>query len=228
MRDLVVDGARFCTALEPFSVDQAKATLEQIAHLHAGAALLERTRWVGRRIADFADRGLMPPAVLQQLLDGPRGEGLDARTRDAARLIAGLSALSARDAQQPQTLVHGDAHAGNIYMTAEGPGLIDWQLIQRGSWALDVPYHLCAVLPVEVAEAHEWELLDHYLDAARRLGVDVPPREAAQAQYRAGVVYGYYLWSITRRVDPEITNTFVDRLGKAVARLDSYRVLGLD
>jgi hypothetical protein len=41
------------------------------------------------------------------------------------------------------------------------------------------------------------------------------------------VVYGYYLWSITRRVDPAIIKVFGSRLGAAVTRHDSYRVLGL-
>jgi hypothetical protein len=41
------------------------------------------------------------------------------------------------------------------------------------------------------------------------------------------VVYGYYLWAITRRVEPAITNVFVNRLGNAVARHESYRLLGL-
>src|SRR5438552_12498984 len=46
MRDLIVDGARFCTALEPFSVDEAAASLGQIARLHAGASVLERAPWL--------------------------------------------------------------------------------------------------------------------------------------------------------------------------------------
>jgi hypothetical protein len=228
MRDLIVDGARFCTALEPFSVDQAAASLEQIANLHAGAPLLERVAWVRPRLREFAARDFVPAPALQEMLDGPRGDGLDANTRDAARLIAGLKALALVEAAQPQTLVHGDCHAGNIFRNAEGrPGLIDWQLVQSGWWALDVAYHLCAILPVETAEAHEWDLLDHYLEHARRRGVDVPSGDAARDAYRICVLYGYYLWAITRRVDPPIINVFVDRLGKATARHDSFRRLAV-
>jgi hypothetical protein len=40
-------------------------------------------------------------------------------------------------------------------------------------------------------------------------------------------VYGFYLWSITRRVDPAIINVFVARLGASVTRHDSYQLLGL-
>jgi hypothetical protein len=227
MRDLIASGARFCTALEPFSADEAAASLEQIARLHARADLLADAPWIGRRIAEFARNNYVPQPALQELLDGPRGDGLDAGVRDAGRLLAGLNALAAADEVLPQTLVHGDCHAGNVFRTADGPGLIDWQIVQRGGWALDVAYHIGAVLPVEVAQAEELRLLHHYLAVARSHGAAVPDAEAALAQYRAAVVYGFYLWSITRRVEPAITNLFVDRLGKAVARHDSFRLLGV-
>jgi hypothetical protein len=227
MRDLIVDGARFCTALEPFSADQAAASLEQIARLHTRREVLKSEPWIDRRIASLAEATYVPQPMLQELLDGPRGVNLSARTKDAGRLIAGMKALAARDADLPQTLVHGDCHAGNIFQTADGPGLIDWQLLQSGGWALDVAYHIAAVLPVELAEQEEWNLLRHYLDFARGLGNEVPDFEPAQAQYRQAPVYGYYLWAITRRVDPPIINVFVDRLGKSVTRHDSFRLLGL-
>ena len=40
------------------------------------------------------------------------------------------------------------------------------------------------------------------------------------------MIYGYYLWSITRKVEPEITNEFVRRLGLAVSELDSFGAVG--
>jgi aminoglycoside phosphotransferase (APT) family kinase protein len=227
MRDLIADGARFCTALEPFDPAQAAASLEQLARLHARTDVPHAQPWMRRRIAELAKATYISQETLQELLDGARGEGLDARTRDAGRLRQGLAALDGADAQLPQTLVHGDCHAGNIFQTNDGPGLIDWQLLQRGGWALDVAYHVAAVLPVEVAEREEWVLLRHYLDAARRLGVETPDFETAQAQYRQAMVYGFYLWSITRRVDPPIINAFVNRLGKAVMRHESYKMLGI-
>jgi hypothetical protein len=100
-------------------------------------------------------------------------------------------------------------------------------LLQKGSWALDVPYHICAVLPVADAQREEKRLLSHYLDTLRALGGEAPDPEVAWLQYRYSVVYGFYLWSITRRVDPAITNVFVQRLGAALTRHDSYRLLGV-
>ena len=228
MRDLIVDGARFCTALEPFTADDAAASLEQIARLHAGRFLLETESWITPRVADLAQAQYVPMPLLQEMLDGPRGEGLPEAVRNAERLVAAMKVLAARDEQRPQFLVHGDSHAGNNYRSAEGgAGLIDWQLLQRGGWALDVGYHVAAVLPVELAEREERNLLRHYLATMRGLGCEVPEEEEAWLQYREAVIYGYYLWAITRRVDPPIINLFVNRLGSAVTRHDSHRLLGI-
>jgi aminoglycoside phosphotransferase (APT) family kinase protein len=228
MGDLIVEGARFCTALEPFDADLAAQSLEQLARLHCCRTTIgpiEAIDWTSRQI-DWLSR-YMTLGTLQGLMDGPRSEGLTARTRDADLLIRGLQALAAEDARRPATLIHGDCHAGNIFQTADGVGLIDWQLLQQGGWALDVAYHIAAVLPVEVAEREERALLNHYLEAARGLGGIMPDAEEAWTEYRMSAVYGLFLWGITRTVDPAVIKTFVGRLGAAVDRHDSYRLLGL-
>jgi hypothetical protein len=61
----------------------------------------------------------------------------------------------------------------------------------------------------------------------RSLGQAMPDSEEAWRQYREAPVYGYYLWSMTRRVDPPIIVLFVQRLGAAVARHGSHALLGL-
>ncbi|TAL03085.1 MAG: aminoglycoside phosphotransferase family protein [Rhodospirillaceae bacterium] len=227
MRDLIDQGARFCTALEPFSANHAAQSLEQLARLHASRSLLDGHPWVRRRIAELAHMAYVTPSMLQEMLDGPRGEGLSSQTRNAALLLQGVRALAARDEANQPVLVHGDCHAGNIFWTADGPGLIDWQVLQQGGWALDVAYHIAAVLPIEVAETDERALLDHYIDAVRGFGGEALDRENAWTQYRMSAVYGYYLWAITRRVEPSIIKTFVGRLGASVARHGSFQLLGL-
>ncbi|MDR2856759.1 MAG: aminoglycoside phosphotransferase family protein [Novosphingobium sp.] len=225
MRDLIAGGGRFCSALEAFTVDDAASSLAQIARLHAGSALLDGAGWIRPRAAELARMPHMTADILQGLLDGPRGDNLSPAVRNGARLIAGMRALADRDAGRPQFLVHGDAHAGNIFRTAQGSGLIDWQVLQRAGWAIDVAYHLCAVLPVELAEQEERRLLGLYLDLARGHGLTLPGAEEAWRQYRESVMYGYYMWGITRRVAPDITAQFTDRLGRAVMRHESHALL---
>ena len=103
--------------------------------------------------------------------------------------------------------------------------MIDWQLLQRGSWALDVAYHIAAVLNVDTAEQEEWRLLREYLDRARAYGADAPDFESARTQYRCAVVWGFYLWAITRRVEPPLIEAFITRLGGAISRHQSYALL---
>jgi hypothetical protein len=225
MRDLVAAGARMCDALVTLGADEVAGTLAQLAALHAGSGLLAGAPWISQRIAAMATTPHLAPATIQALFDGSRGAGLPAATRNAQRLIAALQSLARRDVCRPQSLLHGDCHAGNVFLTDAGPGLLDWQLLQRGGWALDVAYHINALLPVAVAEQEEWRLLRHYLQLARGLGAAVPDDAEAMAQYRESVVYGYYLWAITRRVAPAIIDANNHRLGMAVTRHDSYRLL---
>lgn len=227
MRDLIVDGATFCSALDPFTADDALRSLEQLSHLHVKSAFLDGADWIRPRAAELARMTFITPEVLQDLLDGPRGDNLSPQVRSAKRLVAALKVLAQGDAGRPQFMIHGDAHAGNIFRTEDGMGLIDWQLLQRGGWALDVAYHLNAVLPTEIAEAEERRLLGEYLAMMRGRGMTMPAEEEAWKQYREAVTYGFYLWSITRRVDPAITIQFTDRLGKAVMRHDSFDLLGV-
>jgi hypothetical protein len=228
MRDLIVtENARFCSALEALTPDQAAQSLEQIARLHAGRSLMSSVPSIKRLIAFLASIPFVTPEMLQGLLDGPRGEGLPPSTRNGGRLLQGMKALEVFDGALPQTLVHGDCHAGNLYWTPEGPGLIDFQVLQSANWAVDVSYHINALLDVATAEREERNLLHHYLEAARGLGVDVPDRDTAWKQYRASAIYGYYMWAITRRVDPAIINVFTNRLGSAVTRHESHHLLGV-
>lgn len=228
MRDLISEGARFCSALEAFTPDQTAKSLEQIAELHAGQALLGEFPFIKPRIASLANMPHMTPAILQELLDGPRGRNLSPEIRNAQRLIDGMKALGVADAGYEQFMVHGDTHAGNIFKTADGgTGIIDWQVLQSAGWAVDVAYHTCATLPWDVAEKEERNLLNHYLGVMQAKGFAMPDEEEAWRRYREAAIYGYYMWGITRRVDPPIIEQFTDRLGRAVTRLDSHKLLGV-
>src|SRR5690606_1051274 len=182
MRDLIADGARFCTALEAFTADEAAESLQQIAALHAGKALLDTSPWITARVGQLAHMRHITPAMLQERLEGPRGVGLPRHILDGRGLVEGLKALADKDASRDQFLVHGDSHAGNIFRTAAGPGLIDWQLLQRGGWALDLAYHINAVLPVDVAASEERRLLSGYLTDMRARGFAMPDDEDAWTQ----------------------------------------------
>ncbi len=224
MHDLTASGSTFLTALSPYSVELAGATLDQLALLHASRwndDRLQTVPWLAPRIGAMAD--YVPIETLQSLLDGRRGAPLPIGIKDAARLSAAMRRLGESVDDGRVCLVHGDAHAGNVYLGADGSvGLIDWQVVHWGSWACDVAYHIAAVLSVEQREEAERELLAYYLERLAAYGGRPPPWDEAWASYRRFLIYGYFLWAMTRFVDEEITDEFVKRLGTAVAQHHSF------
>ncbi len=149
---------------------------------------------------------------------------MPAGVRDPERLLATVRRLARRSEEaEPRCLLHGDAHVGNLYLDASGhPCLVDWQLVQRGPWYLDVGYHIGCILSTEERRRSEWDLLAHYLDRLRAEGADAPTWDDARHLVRLGLVYGFFLWAITLKVAPPITTTMLGRLGSAVADHDAY------
>lgn len=230
MRDVVAAGGSFCTALEPFTPDQALDGLDQLARLHVASAPGSAAYgfdWARSFLDQISQRPILPEAVLQDLLDGPRGERLSPAVRSAARLQSGLERLAAEVRGGSLCLVHGDAHAGNVYRQADGQlGLVDWQILQKGDCAQDVAYHLAAVLTPEDRQTHERALLAEYISRQKALGGPEMDADDAWRRYRTAMTYGYYLWAITRKVEPEVIHEFVHRLGTAVDDLESFALLG--
>ena len=230
MDDISVSGARFLQVLSPYTRGQALASLDQIAQLHAShwnSTRLPGYQWMVSRLATVAARPWLPDADLQDLLVDGRIAGLPSELADAGRIHRALAALADRVEGRGETLVHGDAHAGNLYELNGSVSLIDWQLVQRSHWSIDVAYHVAAALSVDDRRASERDLIAHYLERLAAYGVEAPTFEEAFSDYRAAMVYGFYMWAITRRVDRPITVELNQRLGAAVADLGTFGVLGV-
>jgi hypothetical protein len=230
MEDLIPQGVHFLTALSPYTPEQARGSLDQLARLHGGswaAAASGAEPWITPKLAGMSTGQAMPPARLTELLNGERGEVLPAEIKSGPRIYAALAALAERDARLGYNFVHGDAHGGNVWEGKEGVGLVDWQVLQRGHWSMDVAYHMGAALDVEDRRRSERDLLAHYLDRLQAHGGPPIPFEEAWAHYRAAAPYGMFMWGITQRVDPPIIHQFVTRLGTAVADHRSFELLGV-
>jgi aminoglycoside/choline kinase family phosphotransferase len=228
LEDLVPAGARFLGALSPYTVEQVAATLGELAKLHARVWDSPRLEadWLQPDVSKFTRYRSV--SELQALLDGERGVPLPDDVRSAERLQDAVVRLFAGTEGQRRCVVHGDAHAGNLYLDAAGaPGIVDWQIVSRGHWSFDVAYHVAAALEASERERAERDLVRGYLERMRTLGVGMPAWDEAWTWYRRALVYGYNLWAVATTVDPRVTHEFVYRLGSAVARHGSMDLLGV-
>ncbi|MEH6569491.1 MAG: phosphotransferase [Halioglobus sp.] len=64
----------------------------------------------------------------------------------------------------PLSLLHGDSHLGNFFVSGEEMGMLDWQAAHWGKGIRDVQYFLIDSLPADILAAHERDLVDYYVE----------------------------------------------------------------
>jgi hypothetical protein len=227
--DVAARGGVFLDPLSNYPTEQVACSLEELARLHASTWLqpaVERQAWLTPWLTNLLlGRGV---AEIRGNFEGPIGAGVPERIRDAQRLFDAYGIVAAEAAAtEPWSVIHGDAHVGNLFLDGDGrPALVDWQLTQRGAWYIDVGYHLASTLAPEERRRCERDLVRHYLDCLAAGGVEVPDEEEAWRGVRRGMIHGFFLWGITLKVDPVITTELLRRIGTAVDDHDALSELG--
>jgi hypothetical protein len=223
--DVVARGATFSDARSDYTPDQAAQSLEQLARLHSrtwNRTEYARADWLESRLAAYTRaRGVED---IRFNFEGPIGARVPEKLRDSQRLYdVYLELASLVRSATPWCVIHGDPHVGNTFIDADGrPSFLDWQLVQRGPWYIDVGYHIASALNIDDRRRTETDLVRHYLSRLASAGIEVPRWDDAWHGIRRGIVHGFYLWGITRRVDPPITSVLLERLGTAAADHDAY------
>ncbi len=227
--DVVADGATFLDGRSEYSPDQAAESLTQLARLHAstwGDPAVTAVPWLESRLRHYLlGRGL---TEIRGNFESDIGAGVPERTRDAQRLVDAYRVLAAQAVTaEPWSVIHGDPHVGNVYLDGAGrPSFLDWQLVQRGPWYIDVGYHLASALTVADRRSAEEPLLRHYLEQLSLAGVDAPSWDEARQGIRRGILHGFYLWGITLKVEPAVTRVLLERLGTAADDHDAFAAVG--
>lgn len=229
LEDLTDKNVDFFTHLTALTVEEVRDTLDQLARLHGGMAGMseEELPWLRDKLATFSVPIAVQPDKLTEAMHQERGDPLPERQKDGELIYEGLRKLSQRAGNLPATAIHGDCHIGNIFRTEGSFGFLDFQIVQRGHWSLDLAYHIGSVLSVEDRRANEEDLIRYYLDRFGEHGGNPTDFETAWRLYREAAPYGFFLWAVTMRVDPPIVNEAVRRLGLLVADHGSYDLLGL-
>jgi Ser/Thr protein kinase RdoA (MazF antagonist) len=76
----------------------------------------------------------------------------------------------------PPTFCHGDTHAGNTYVRADGTaGIFDWQQPHKMNGMRDVTYFIGWSLDPATRRAAEKDLISRYLERLAEHGVDETP-----------------------------------------------------
>jgi len=154
-------------------VDFTVAFVETLAALHG--SMWESPRfddaddlgWVPTR-AGGASRGATGGEFIRMALDEFGAEmGSAFRRLGELYIDHGDELLDLYD-EGPTTLVHGDAHSGNLFKigdfaSGEGTaGLLDWAMVSYQPGMRDVAYYLCNSFPSALRREHEAELLARY------------------------------------------------------------------
>jgi hypothetical protein len=238
LEDLTAREARFPSALDPVSLDEVRSILGHLATLHArfwdsprfGADL----SWVatptsGGMFEVFDAIGL--DLIEDQVSRYPfKAELIAPLGRSLPQMWELLWQVQQRHSSGPTTLLHGDPHLGNTYLLpGRRGGLLDWQLMMRGSWAHDVTYLLVTSLDPEIRRAHQHDLLAEYLELLSIAGVhDVPSPQVAFGQYRAAALWGLVIgWLICppENYGQPITEANIARTIAAVEDLETFAAI---
>lgn len=230
MEDVVTRGGDPRDSTRPMTVEQVANGVHGLARLHSAF-------W-GDRLTGNAALGWVEPFVAfegmqyaplhiarERLGDTVAGE-VSALTGEQlfidiwARYIATLTT-------SPQTLLHGDPHIGNTYVLPDDDvGFLDWQMVRRGNWSLDLGYFLQGALTIEDRRRSERELLDEYRSALTLPADEMPSPDDVLLRYRASVAHGLAIWMATLSggdawQSPEICLALAQRYAAAFTDLDT-------
>lgn len=229
LEDLPAASCEFPDTLHPLSTDQASLIVGLLAQLHA-------TFW-GRLPED--GRGPLgwlysPSADVTSLLTGSMMNAsikrLAGRTDipvERGRFIAeNYRAVAALIDTPPHTVMHGDAHPGNVYFRDGRPGLLDWQAVRRGHPSRELAYTLVTSLRPPDRRAAERELLDQYRRSLAAAGGPDIGGDELWRRYRQGVLYAYVAALITAGMGGmQVEDIALEGLRRAVIALDDLETI---
>jgi hypothetical protein len=193
LEDLSARGVRF-GYWGKLSVDAVAALIEQFAQLHG--------RWQGdARLPGLAgweqpQRGFLKYLVRDkhwdQLVDRAYGARLVEAVPNPELIRTALDRMWALNDAAPRTLVHGDAHGGNMFFDADGtPGTLDFQLCFAGTPMHDISWLIVSGLGIEDRRSEEARLIRVYREAASATGIALPDFDALWLIHRQQMAHAF-------------------------------------
>jgi aminoglycoside phosphotransferase (APT) family kinase protein len=230
MEDVTARGGDPRDATRPLAVEQAANGVRALARLHSAF-------WSDRLDAQPALAWVEPLNAWRGM-----GRGIDIGMERAGNSIRStVQAMTGDEIEDhwvrfvdvvgdgPATLLHGDAHIGNTYVLPDDEvGFLDWQVVRRGNYSLDLGYFLQGAVTIEDRRACEADLVHEYVEALELDDADRPSHPDAWLRYRASAAHGLARWLATaasRWQRQEVSLTLAERYAAAFVELDSLSAL---
>jgi len=189
MEDLDTTGCTVSDGTRSVSRDAAALALEDLAGLHVRFEDPARRRaeagWVPEP-DDPSDYGVIR---LREGLEHHRERLSPAFAQMAELYIEEQARLHALWHRGPHTVIHGDAHIGNLFDDHGRTGFLDWGLVVVTTPLRDLSYFLDMALSIEDRREHERDLIRHYLDVRRALGGEPIDFDEAWKTHRLQTAY---------------------------------------
>ena len=190
LEDLVATGCGVSDGTTGVAPAAAAGALEDLARLHRRFEDPD----CRRAQAGWVPAPLHDPSYGATLLRHGLDQHRDRLSRDFAEIaelyIAKADALHALWQEGPTTVIHGDAHIGNLFDDHGRTGFLDWGIVSLGTPLRDVSYFLAMALSIEDRRRHERDLLRHYLDV-RAAGAGGAPIDFDEA-WRSHRIHAAY------------------------------------
>jgi Ser/Thr protein kinase RdoA (MazF antagonist) len=229
LEDLPAESCEFPDTLHPLSPDQASLVVELLADLHAtfwdrlprdGRGPLGWVYTMSGDVTSLLNGSLMRTSI-------KRLAGRTAIPVENGRFIVdNYRAVAALIDTPPHTVMHGDAHPGNMYFCGGKAGLLDWQFVRRGHPSRELAYTLITSLTPEDRRATQRDLLDDYRRALAAAGGPDLDRDDLWLRYRQGALYGYVAPLITAGMGGmQVEGIAMEGLRRGVAALDDLETV---
>jgi aminoglycoside phosphotransferase (APT) family kinase protein len=200
LEDLRAAGARYPRHSDPDLPAFVERTVEAFAAMHAAF-------WGSPRFSPGGDLTWVPGAGGSQSYGSAAAlvrfavEQLGERLPRASHRLADIYVPRAKRvpellAQGARTLVHGDAHLGNMFVDGTEPGFLDWAMAGFAPGLRDVAYFLGGSVPTDLRRAQERQLIARYCNRLARRGVTLDLAEAWD-QYKVHLVSAWIAAVVT-------------------------------
>lgn len=212
MEDMDVAGYVFGDPAQTYSLAAVRSGIQQLAALHGhtwgwskpeGASKTPDNEWLA--VTTYEDAFYNMMKMWDDLIDGPNRPAVPPIISESReRMERALTSYFAKRNPRFRCLIHGDPHSGNTFYRAADPRgseklyFLDWQVTHIGTPFHDLSYFIQGSLNIEDRRAHEWELVDYYLEELAKRGGPKLSRDDPEVaiEYRRSSISGF-AWIMT-------------------------------